>query len=605
VSDQTASEQELSGLHRGTIFTFYSFKGGAGRSMALANVAILLVRAGRKVLLIDWDLEAPGLHRFFDSAHCKLETTGTNRPGIVDLILARNDGTAIDWHDCIYTPLVEGSKNGLALLTAGDLGNGYNEKLQRLNWEDLFDKKDLGVYLEDLRSSWIQEYDFVLVDSRTGVSDVGGICTVLLPDVVIALFTSTRQSVSGTLSTISWARERRALLPVDRARLLVVPVPSRDEGQAEHKRTLQWREIYAREFAEIYSDWIPKVMKPLDMVNRLYIPYVAVWSFGEALPVVEEDSERPDPRSITAAYKTLSRLIQAKLNWLDIDAQASLELELTKQMLVAERKKWRRTMLLFLLGLVIAFAVAICLLILRLTAIKSEEADVRSRAAVEESQALVTKLLSATDATAADELLEQFKEFAGDKSAAYLAQEERVANLLKEKGDYVRAGNHFAHLFATQSDPAQKTRLAINTADMYLAGRFPKYAVSKYEYAIEHTEKVSDELDAHFVQAKLLAEADVTRAKATLEGCSKKIGQERLHSSLVTLTTYTYTYPVQRTTLVDVFAYLAADYEFSHKEPGANFWQAYSAAASAAGDSETVEKLKQKVAPTDQPKGKP
>jgi Mrp family chromosome partitioning ATPase len=56
----------------GQIITFYSYKGGTGRTMALANVACLLARpdpAHRqatppRVLAIDWDFEAPGLHRF-------------------------------------------------------------------------------------------------------------------------------------------------------------------------------------------------------------------------------------------------------------------------------------------------------------------------------------------------------------------------------------------------------------------------------------------------------------------------------------------------------------------------------------------------------------
>ena len=46
-------------------FTFYSFKGGVGRSMAAANVAYKLASWGRDVLLIDADLESPGLSRFF------------------------------------------------------------------------------------------------------------------------------------------------------------------------------------------------------------------------------------------------------------------------------------------------------------------------------------------------------------------------------------------------------------------------------------------------------------------------------------------------------------------------------------------------------------
>src|SRR6478735_338527 len=49
----------------GRTVTFYSYKGGTGRSMALANVAWVLACSGRRVLVIDWDLEAPGLHRYF------------------------------------------------------------------------------------------------------------------------------------------------------------------------------------------------------------------------------------------------------------------------------------------------------------------------------------------------------------------------------------------------------------------------------------------------------------------------------------------------------------------------------------------------------------
>src|SRR5579871_426268 len=58
----------------GRLITFYSYKGGTGRTMALANIACLLARshqgaqskeAKRPVLAIDWDLEAPGLYRYF------------------------------------------------------------------------------------------------------------------------------------------------------------------------------------------------------------------------------------------------------------------------------------------------------------------------------------------------------------------------------------------------------------------------------------------------------------------------------------------------------------------------------------------------------------
>ena len=50
----------------GKICTFYSYKGGVGRSMALVNVAALLSKWNRRVLIIDWDLEAPGVEEFFE-----------------------------------------------------------------------------------------------------------------------------------------------------------------------------------------------------------------------------------------------------------------------------------------------------------------------------------------------------------------------------------------------------------------------------------------------------------------------------------------------------------------------------------------------------------
>src|SRR5260370_24490896 len=108
---QTKSSTTVSRLtFMGSVITFYSYKGGAGRTMALANVATLLASWQRKVLVIDWDLEAPGIeHFFFGSEHLgKLQS----RPGLVELLTKLNqssDGMA-EWesfmclcdvtHDC-------------------------------------------------------------------------------------------------------------------------------------------------------------------------------------------------------------------------------------------------------------------------------------------------------------------------------------------------------------------------------------------------------------------------------------------------------------------------------------------------------------------------
>ncbi|WP_295393466.1 P-loop NTPase [uncultured Thiodictyon sp.] len=72
------------------IVTFYSYKGGVGRSMALANVAEWFRRQGLKVVMVDWDLEAPGLESFFSTDAAERESLG-GKPGLIDIIVAYRD----------------------------------------------------------------------------------------------------------------------------------------------------------------------------------------------------------------------------------------------------------------------------------------------------------------------------------------------------------------------------------------------------------------------------------------------------------------------------------------------------------------------------------
>src|SRR6185295_7403991 len=85
---------------RGVVYTFYSYKGGVGRSMALANVAALLAKWGRRVLVVDWDLEAPGLERYFLGQSSLTADARSKAPGMVDLIVAQSRGEKLDWRRC-------------------------------------------------------------------------------------------------------------------------------------------------------------------------------------------------------------------------------------------------------------------------------------------------------------------------------------------------------------------------------------------------------------------------------------------------------------------------------------------------------------------------
>src|SRR6478752_1869153 len=69
---------------KGSVITFYSYKGGTGRTMALANVAWILAANGKRVLVVDWDLESPGLDRFFAPFIEPGTLASTN--GVIELI---------------------------------------------------------------------------------------------------------------------------------------------------------------------------------------------------------------------------------------------------------------------------------------------------------------------------------------------------------------------------------------------------------------------------------------------------------------------------------------------------------------------------------------
>src|SRR5262249_28129330 len=79
------------GLHaaagRPVTYTFYSYKGGVGRSMALANVANWLRLQGLRVVMVDWDLEAPGLESFFFPPGPELEEI-RSQLGLMDALLS-------------------------------------------------------------------------------------------------------------------------------------------------------------------------------------------------------------------------------------------------------------------------------------------------------------------------------------------------------------------------------------------------------------------------------------------------------------------------------------------------------------------------------------
>jgi MinD-like ATPase involved in chromosome partitioning or flagellar assembly/tetratricopeptide (TPR) repeat protein len=270
------------------IVTFYSYKGGVGRSFCLANIAVQLARWGNRVLCVDWDLEAPGLHEYF-----REYVREPAERGVVELALASAESGDVPWREAVV-PVEIPDVEGLSLLAAGRMDEGYVRRAHSISWPELFEEHNLGWRFEKLREELDAAYDFVLLDSRTGITDIGGICTAQLPDVLVLCLAPNRQNLTGALDVARRAAAARDRLPYDKTGLLCLPVVSRFDGREEYKRADDWRQHIARECAELYRSWLPKDVTPLDMIERTTVPYLPYWSFGDEIAAVSERSGNPE-----------------------------------------------------------------------------------------------------------------------------------------------------------------------------------------------------------------------------------------------------------------------------------------------------------------------
>lgn len=184
------------------VTTFYSFKGGVGRSMALANAAVELAKRGRRVLVVDFDLEAPGL----DTFDVLRPPPGKAVPGIIDFVREFLDvDRAPDARRFLARLPDVGDRGGeLWIMPSGAQEASYAARFNEIDWAALYEKRDGYLLFEDLKAQWreVVKPDYVLVDSRTGHTDTGGICTRQLPDAVAILFFPNEQNLRGLAKVV-------------------------------------------------------------------------------------------------------------------------------------------------------------------------------------------------------------------------------------------------------------------------------------------------------------------------------------------------------------------------------------------------------------------
>lgn len=180
------------------IVAYYSHKGGVGRTTALTATAVNLAKKGKRVAIVDLDLEAPGVGTLFREMPA--------RYGVVDFLLERllcGTGFAPDLSDYVLRQtdqaLIGDDGEPIICFPAGVVNDQYLEKLARLDFELLSNTTNEESPLVDLLKllKRVHNPDYIFLDCRPGLNDLGGLAIHRLSHANVLLGLDSAQSWQG------------------------------------------------------------------------------------------------------------------------------------------------------------------------------------------------------------------------------------------------------------------------------------------------------------------------------------------------------------------------------------------------------------------------
>jgi MinD-like ATPase involved in chromosome partitioning or flagellar assembly len=282
-------------LTRPLIVTFYSFKGGVGRTTALGIVARMLAAANHRVVMLDFDLEAPGLSFMFSSG-------GSDSPpyGVIDYLHQRYltpDKDIPSIEECIRSLEIP-NRGELFLISAGEYTENYVHRLADLDMRLFYrrEKNPLNQLIDDI-TNYLNMPDILLIDARTGFNEIGAVALLDLADIGIICFSPTEQSFAGLDWVLQAAKKQYDYQGKPDLRFLLTPIPPVEPSQQD--RWIRQAEDY------ITDKWgIPETLSVAELHTD--IPYnPAIATLGNL------DTEIPD--SIFAPYTPLLEVISSSL----------------------------------------------------------------------------------------------------------------------------------------------------------------------------------------------------------------------------------------------------------------------------------------------------
>ncbi len=175
--------------------TFYSFKGGVGRTTALTHVAAILAMRGLKVVAVDLDLEAPGLSTAFN-------LKPQPKYGIVDYFYERSylpEGIEpqISIAEIFSEVKITNATGRLFVVPAGSLNLDYVSKVDDLKATTVIDGDKSLWSIFKLEITEQLNPDIILIDSRTGINQWGALSLIEAADEAIIFLFPNEQNKQG------------------------------------------------------------------------------------------------------------------------------------------------------------------------------------------------------------------------------------------------------------------------------------------------------------------------------------------------------------------------------------------------------------------------
>lgn len=263
------------------VVTFYSFKGGVGRTTALCSYAWQLAADGKRVAVVDLDLEAPGLG--------SLLGTETAR-GVIDFVVdhAATEASDLDGMSAPAQVLGPDSER-VQVFPAGQIDRGYLDKLARLDFAVATlasgpsgDMSPTATALRALIQRIAQQQprpDAILIDSRAGLHDLAGLSLHGLAHVDVLLTKSGEQGYRGLELTLSVLAARKKQ---DLSCIVVHALALRKGGPGAEEEASEFRdrsyELFRRHVYTETCGYKPDEVPALESDEDLHSPYAVYFN---------------------------------------------------------------------------------------------------------------------------------------------------------------------------------------------------------------------------------------------------------------------------------------------------------------------------------------